>query len=298
MELDTDIEYFIMDCIDGMKEHVKAESATMVFADPPFGIDFGKNASIYNYGVSKNEDIYYDDSKTGDKYVEWSKKWLPVIKDHVLMKNGILVLMSGWTYSSDLCVVAKNIGFQLLNKVTWRFEFGPHASRKFTSSHYDFLILLNGRIKDNGWKFDMLIDKGSVEDVIRDLELFLEEMDSMERKKKVIRLAKIILNMIHDERDKISAPDLFDDIRRLTKRYINIKHPCKLNEDVPIKFIRHFTDPGDLVVDPFMGTGVAAVAAKKTGRKYIGFEIAKKYEKSIYDMWNRRISSSLDGFRS
>jgi site-specific DNA-methyltransferase (adenine-specific) len=95
--------------------------------------------------------------------------------------------------------------------------------------------------------------------------------------------------------------DVFGNIRRLTKKYTGIKHPCKLNEDVHVKFFKLFTKPGELIVDIFMGAGSSIVAAKKTGRNYIGFEINPEYEAAIKEMIARRIGKNpgkktLDAF--
>ena len=57
----------------------------------------------------------------------------------------------------------------------------------------------------------------------------------------------------------------------------NKNHPAAFPEELPTFFIKLFTKPGDLVMDPFMGSGTTAVAAKKLGRHYVGFDIEEKY---------------------
>lgn len=54
-------------------------------------------------------------------------------------------------------------------------------------------------------------------------------------------------------------------------------HPTGKPEALIADFIRAFTDPGDLIVDPFMGSGTTLVAAKMLGRRAIGIEIEEKY---------------------
>ncbi len=65
------------------------------------------------------------------------------------------------------------------------------------------------------------------------------------------------------------------------KRY----HPTQK----PVRLIKHFikihSNPGDKVLDPFMGSGTTAVAALNTGRKYIGFELDKHY----FDLAEKRL---------
>lgn len=58
-----------------------------------------------------------------------------------------------------------------------------------------------------------------------------------------------------------------------------VKTPTKLPVALVEKLIRFATDPGDLVLDPFMGSGTTAVAAEKLGRRWIGFEIVPEYVK-------------------
>jgi len=55
------------------------------------------------------------------------------------------------------------------------------------------------------------------------------------------------------------------------------KHPSPKPIDFMIKLIERFTDEGDVVLDPFMGSGTTAVACKELGRHYIGFEINEEY---------------------
>ena len=55
------------------------------------------------------------------------------------------------------------------------------------------------------------------------------------------------------------------------------KHSAAFPDQLPEWFIKLFTDPGDLVLDPFIGSGTTAVAAIKLGRHYIGIEKQKKY---------------------
>ena len=57
------------------------------------------------------------------------------------------------------------------------------------------------------------------------------------------------------------------------------KTPTKLPLALIEKLIQYATDPGDLVLDPFMGSGTTAVAAKKLGRRWLGFEIVPEYVK-------------------
>lgn len=57
----------------------------------------------------------------------------------------------------------------------------------------------------------------------------------------------------------------------------NKDFPCSFPLEIPKRLIRAFTNEGDLVFDPFMGSGTTAVAAASLGRHYLGFELSEKY---------------------
>lgn len=68
------------------------------------------------------------------------------------------------------------------------------------------------------------------------------------------------------------------------------KHPAPFNPDLPEWFISYLTEKGDLVLDPFMGSGSTAVAAKRIGRDYIGFDITPAY----IEMARKRVANVVE----
>src|SRR3989441_297549 len=68
-----------------------------------------------------------------------------------------------------------------------------------------------------------------------------------------------------------------------------IRHPASFPESLVKDFVSFFTRKGELVVDPFVGTGSTLVAALETGRSGIGFEIVKKYA----DISSERVNDAL-----
>ncbi|MCP4762300.1 MAG: site-specific DNA-methyltransferase [archaeon] len=67
-----------------------------------------------------------------------------------------------------------------------------------------------------------------------------------------------------------------------------IGHPAPFPIELPYRCIKLYTYPGDLVVDPFLGSGTTCIAAKNTGRHWIGYDIEKKW----VNLAKRRISES------
>lgn len=73
------------------------------------------------------------------------------------------------------------------------------------------------------------------------------------------------------------ASDVWTDIHRIKHNKYRDSHPCQLPMHLLERIILMSSDEGDIVLDPFIGTGTTAIAAKRLGRKYIGFDIDEKY---------------------
>lgn len=68
-----------------------------------------------------------------------------------------------------------------------------------------------------------------------------------------------------------------DNVLHLATESANKNHSAAFPVALPLWFIKLFTKPGDIVLDPFLGSGTTAVAAKKLGRRYIGIELLKEF---------------------
>jgi len=71
--------------------------------------------------------------------------------------------------------------------------------------------------------------------------------------------------------------DVWTDIHRIKHNGKRDPHPCQLPIHLMDRLILLTTDENDIVLDPFSGTGTTAISAKRLGRRYIGFELDKKY---------------------
>jgi len=71
--------------------------------------------------------------------------------------------------------------------------------------------------------------------------------------------------------------DVWTDIHRLKHHKYRDDHPCQLPIHLLERIILMSTDEGDIVLDPFSGTGTTALAAKRLGRNFIGLELDKEY---------------------
>ena len=101
-----------------------------------------------------------------------------------------------------------------------------------------------------------------------------------------------ILNPLEKEK-LLRSPREFDDLERITKEQFmewtrsvwlmdtesarKVGHPAPFPVELPYRLIQLYTFTGDIILDPFIGSGTTAVAALMSGRKYIGYEINPQY---------------------
>ena len=113
------------------------EPADLIFADPPFGIDFKGNMKSYH---RKPDAI---------SYVEVSKEEYPgFIRDllewsyEALKPSGSMWLLSGWNNLGIVLQAIDDSEFHLINHCIWKYQFGVFTKRRFTTSHYHLLLLV------------------------------------------------------------------------------------------------------------------------------------------------------------
>ncbi len=87
--------------------------------------------------------------------------------------------------------------------------------------------------------------------------------------------------------------DVWTDIHRIKHNKKRDPHPCQLPIHLLDRLILLSTDEGDIVLDPFSGTGTTAISAKRLGRKYIGFELDKEY----VEISNRKLEAIEPNFK-
>ena len=91
------------------------------------------------------------------------------------------------------------------------------------------------------------------------------------------------------------VPDTWTDIHRIKHNKYRDPHPCQLPIHLLERIILMSTDEGDTVLDPFLGTGTTAIAAKRLGRHYVGFELDEVYATIARDKVKQQVSNSRVG---
>lgn len=239
------------DCIEGMK-NIPNSSIDIIVTDPPFAIGFKSQRSNYNRTGSRVLDGYNEITK--DQYPEFTSNWMHEAY-RVLKNSGSMYVFSGWNNLKDILNTLDEMGFKVINHIIWKYQFGVVTKRKFVTSHYHCLYVCKN-------------------DKIRKFFPF-------SRFNKNDRDAN---NRSLHYKDK-------EDVWYIPREYWtgDQKTPTKLPAELIKKIILYSSEKGDIVLDPFLGSGQVAVVSKMLGRRYIGYEIEKGY----YDFALKRLKSGL-----
>jgi site-specific DNA-methyltransferase (adenine-specific) len=245
------------DCVAGLKS-LKAESVDLIFADPPFNIG-------YDYDV-------YDDQRNTDQYLSWSRQWGSEVV-RVLKPTGTFWLAIGDEYAAELKLIFhKELRLALRSWVIWYYTFGVNCVRKFTRSHAHLFYF----VKDsNQFTFnDEAVRIPSARQLIYG--------DKRANPRGRLPDDTWILRP-QDVPDGFSADEdtwYFSRVCGTFKERAGW-HGCQMPEQLLGRIIKACSNPGDIVLDPFGGSGTTLVVAKKLGRKFLGFELSAEYAARI-----------------
>ena len=243
------------DCVKGMGK-IEDGAIDLVFADPPFNIG-------YDYDE-------YDDRKEHEHYIDWSREWISAVH-RVLKPNGTFWLAIGDDYAAELKLIAQNdAGFYCRSWVIWYYTFGVNCKAKFSRSHTHLFHF----VKDpTDFTFnDQDIRVPSARQLVYN--------DSRANSKGRLPDDTWILRP-QDLPDGF-APD--DDVWYFPRVAGTFKeragfHGCQMPEQLLGRIIRTSSSPGELVFDPFTGSGSTLIVAKKLNRGWMGFEMSTDYAK-------------------
>lgn len=261
-EKDTRATLFHGDCIQVMGG-LYSNSVDLVFADPPFNIG-------YEYDQ-------YDDYKTKTDYLEFCQKWLAECR-RILKPEGSIYVAIGIKYQAELKILMDEAGFHWRDTVVWHYTFGPKQSKKFTPSwvaiHYATVASGNraGGGKQWTWNGDAINVPSARQLKYRD--------------KRAVAGGKTPDNvwvLLPHEYEGCFLPwqNAMLESRVAGTFKERTSHPCQMPEAVLERILKVSSNPGDLVLDPFAGSGTTCAVALKLGRRTWGIELSEDYLDSI-----------------
>jgi len=243
------------DCIAGMKK-LKAGTVDLAFADPPFNIG-------YDYDV-------YHDRLESENYLAWSRDWTTEVV-RVLKGDGAFWLAIGDEYAAELKVMLqREHGLTCRSWVVWYYTFGVNCKNKFSRSHAHLFYM----VKD-AQRFTFNADDPSIRiPSARQLVYGDKRANPKGRLPDdtwILRPQDIAESFRPDE-DTWYFPRVCGTFKERAGW-----HACQMPEQLLGRIIRATSNEGDLVLDPFAGSGTTLAVAKKLKRRYIGFELSEEY---------------------
>lgn len=221
------------------------EFADLVIIDPPYNLTKNFGGKVFN-------------ARSEEAYDEYLATWFPLVCKK-LKKNGSLYICGDWKCTSSLQrAVQKEL--TVLNRITWQREKGRGAK--------------------SNWK-------NSMEDIwfaVKNPDDYYFDVESVKLKRRVIAPYKESGKPKDWEESengnfRLTYPGNFwDDISiPFWSMPENTEHPTQKSEKLYAKLILASSRPGDIVFDPFLGSGTASVVSKKLDRHFVGVELSEEY---------------------
>jgi site-specific DNA-methyltransferase (adenine-specific) len=249
------------DCLR-LLANLPAGSVDLAFADPPFNIG-------YDYDV-------YDDDRSHNDYLTWTDRWLAAVR-RVLSPTASLYIAIGDEYAAEMKVRLDGLGLTLRNWIIWHYTFGVHCTRKFNRSHaHIFYYVVDPR------RFTFHADAVRVPSA-------RQTTYADRRANPAGKVPDDTWVVRPQEDDRFFQPD--SDTWFISRVCGTFKertgHPCQMPEAVLERIVRVSSSPGDLVLDPFAGSGTTLAVAARLGRRWLGIELSSEYAEVIRQRLDR-----------
>lgn len=243
------------DCLALLAE-LPSQSVDLAFADPPFNIGYG-------YDV-------YDDRRAKADYLGWTERWLAAVS-RVLKPSGSFFVAIGDEFAAEHKVRLDALDLIMRNWIVWHYTFGVNCTKKFNRSHAHIFYYVK----------DPKRCTFNPEGIRVPSARMTTYADS--RANPVGKLPDDTWVLRPQESDVHFQSDC--DTWYVSRVCGTFKertgHPCQMPEAVLERIIRVASNPGDMVLDPFAGSGTTLAVAKKLGRNYLGFELSVQYADGV-----------------
>ncbi|MFG1400961.1 site-specific DNA-methyltransferase [Xanthobacter sediminis] len=220
-----------------------AHSVDLVFADPPYNLQLGGELKRPDESRVDAVDDAWDQFESFQAYDAFSRAWLMAAR-RVLKPNGTLFVIGSYHNIFRVGATMQDLGFWILNDIIWR-KANPMPNfrgRRFTNAHET--LIWAARDADARYTFNYEALKAGNEDVQVRSDWLFPLCTGQERLK--------------DEKG-----------RKL--------HPTQKPEALLARILLSATKPGEVVLDPFFGSGTTGAVARRLRRRFIGIEREESY---------------------
>ncbi|HYN46840.1 MAG TPA: site-specific DNA-methyltransferase [Allosphingosinicella sp.] len=242
------------DCIAAMAR-LPAGSIDLIFADPPYNLQLGGELFRPEGGRVDAVDDDWDKFDTFEAYDDFTRAWLGEAR-RILKPNGTLWVIGSYHNIFRVGSALQDAGYWILNDIIWR-KTNPMPNfrgTRFTNAHET--LIWASRSEDSRYTFNY-----------RAMKALNDELQ--------MRSDWVLPICAGGEREKT------DGVK---------SHPTQKPEALLYRVLLACTNPGDVVLDPFFGTGTTGAVARRLGRNWIGIEREARYVKVARE----RIDSTLE----
>lgn len=236
------------DCV-ALLNSLPEASVDLIFADPPYNLQLGGDLARPDNSTVDAVDDHWDQFESFSAYDQFTTEWLTAARRVMKDDAGMWVIGS---YHNIFRVgkILQDLGFWILNDIIW-VKTNPMPNfrgRRFTNAHET--LIWASKSKEGRYKFNYEMMKHLNDD-------------------KQMRSDWEFALCTGGERLK-------DDKGRKV-------HPTQKPEALLHRILLASSDPGDVVLDPFFGTGTTGAAAKRLGRHWIGIEREQAYAEAAHE---------------
>ena len=231
------------DCVD-ILDRMPAGSVDLVFADPPYNLQLQQELQRPDHSRVEGVDDAWDKFADFEAYDAFTARWLGACR-RVLKDNGALWVIGSYHNIFRVGTLLQDQGFWILNDVVWR-KSNPMPNfrgRRFTNAHET--LIWCAKSQDARYTFNYDAMKALNDDLQMRSDWLLPLCTGSERLKSAGKKA----------------------------------HPTQKPEALLYRVLLAASRIGDVVLDPFFGTGTTGAVAKRLGRRYIGIERDATYAK-------------------
>jgi modification methylase len=226
------------DCVAEM-DGLPAASVDLVFADPPYNLQLEGTLTRPDQSLVDAVDDAWDKFADFAAYDAFTRAWLSAAR-RVMKPNATIVVIGSYHNIFRVGAALQDLGFWILNDIVWR-KANPMPNfrgRRFTNAHETMIWAARGP-EAKAYTFNYEALKAGNEDCQARSDWFLPLCTGAERLK--------------------------DETGRKT-------HPTQKPEALIARVLIAASNAGDLVLDPFLGSGTTGAVARKLGRAFIGVE--------------------------
>ncbi len=247
----------IGDCLEVMAK-IPENSVDASFADPPFNLE--------------KKYTSYKDQKPDKDYLDWCARWLQELA-RITKPTGSIFVHNIPKWLTYYASILNDIAY-FRHWISWDAMSNP-LGKTLLPAHYGILFYTK---EPKNFKF--------------------YEIRSPHKR---CRICKNYLKDYGGKKDQMHpfgalVSDVWTDIHRIRHNVRRDEHPCQLPIPLLERIVLMSTDPGDVVLDPFLGTGTTAIAAKTLGRHFIGIDLDPQYAEIANEKLEKVQATTYQGY--